>query len=63
MSEIMVTGELCYRIAVQTGPVSFVIWDQMAESVKRALANDLELPEVDSWEGAELKNTKINNHL
>lgn len=48
MSEIMVTGKLdpkfehCYRIAVQTEPIPFVIWGQKAESIKRAHANDLE---------------------
>lgn len=38
-----------YRILKQTGPASFVIWDQMAGTIKRAHANDLELAEKRDW--------------
>jgi len=40
----------CHRIVEQTGPVSFLIWDQVSGKVKRAHANDLKLAEIDEWE-------------
>lgn len=47
-----------YRIVDQTGPVTFVIWDQVSGKVKRAHANELKLARIDTWEGPELKQTR-----
>ena len=38
-----------YRIVEQTGPVSFIIWDQLAGKVKRVHANDIKLAEIEEW--------------
>ena len=37
-----------HRIVEQTGPVSFIIWDQLSGKVKRTHANDLKLAELRS---------------
>lgn len=47
-----------YRIVEYPGPVSFMIWDRMAIRMKGAYANDLNLAEVDDWEGTEPKKGK-----
>lgn len=47
-----------YRIVDQTGPVMFVIWDQVSGKVKQAHANELKLARIDTWEGPELKPTR-----
>ena len=38
-----------YRIVEQTGPVSFVIWDQLTGKVRRVHANDIKLAEIEEW--------------
>ena len=42
--------ETYFRIVEQTGPVKFVIWDQMSGRVKRAHANELKLAKVNGWQ-------------
>ena len=46
-----------YRIVEQTGPVTFIIWDQLSGKVKRAHANDLKLAELRSWETSIIENS------
>lgn len=48
-----------YRILERTGPVSFVIWDQMAGRTKRANSNDLKLAEIADWEVSEPKTKRV----
>ena len=36
-----------YRIVEQTGPGSFIIWDQLMGKVRRVHANDIKLAEID----------------
>ena len=36
-----------YRIVEQTGPVSFVIWDQLTSKVRRVHTNDIKLAEIE----------------
>ena len=38
-----------YRIVEQTGPVSFIIWDQLTGKVRRVHANDIKLAEIEEW--------------
>ena len=44
-----------YRIVEKTGPVSFIIWDQISGTRKRAHANDLKLAEIDEWKVPRIK--------
>ena len=46
-----------YRIVEQTGPVTFIIWDQLSGKVKRAHASDLKLAELRSWETFIIENS------
>ena len=39
-----------YRVIDQTGPVIFVVWDQINGRVKRTHANDLKLAGLEEWE-------------
>ena len=50
-----------YRRVEQTGPVSFIIWDQLTDKVKRVHANDIKLAEIEEWEvgGVETKQKKL----
>ena len=45
-----------YRIVEKTSPVTFVIWNQLAEKVKRVHANDLKLAELREWENPQVTN-------
>ena len=38
------------RVIDQTGPVTFVVWNQINGRVKRAHANDLKLAGLEEWE-------------
>ena len=42
-----------YRIVEKSGPVSFVIWDQISGTTKRAHAND-PLAEVEEWKAPKI---------
>ena len=44
-----------YRIVRKTGPVSFIIWDQIRGTMKRAHANDLKLAEIEEWKAPKIK--------
>ena len=37
------------RIVEQTGPVSFIIWDQLTDKVRRVHTNDIKLAEIEEW--------------
>ena len=37
------------RIVEQTGPMSFMIWDQLTGKVRRVHANDIKLAEIGEW--------------
>ena len=50
-----------YMVIDQTGPVTFVVWDQINGRVKRAHANDLKLAELEEWEVPEEKEKKTTN--
>ena len=47
-----------YRIVEQTGHITYIIWDQVAEKVKQIHAHDIKLAEIDEWEGAKEKKVK-----
>ena len=38
-----------YRIVEQTGPVSFMIWDQLTGKVNRVHTNDIKLAKIEEW--------------
>ena len=40
--------KLYYKIVEQTGPVSFIIWDQVSGKVKWAHANDLKPAKIET---------------
>ena len=50
-----------YRIVEQTGPMSFMIWDQLSGKVKRVHANDIKLAEIEEWKvgSVETKQKKL----
>lgn len=50
-----------YRIVEQTGPVTYIMWDQVAGKVKRVHASDIKLAELDEWEGA--KERRANRRM
>ena len=37
----------CYRIVEQSGPVSFIIWDQLTGKVRSVHTNDIKLAEIE----------------
>ena len=48
-----------FRIVEPTGPVTFIIWDQISGRVfKKVHAGDLKLAEVDDWESPKQQGTE-----
>ena len=46
-----------YSVTDQTGPVNFIIWNQISGKVKRAHVNDLKLVGLEEWEISKIKET------